>query len=149
MKTVYDYIASEIMDVIERERRINKDDLVLAAEIGMRKHGAAVEQAAKDERKALVTDALSSAQGIKQWYDARLQEMISDQMRHKANAPASTSTSWTGSPSVHSHSFTIDGNDPATHAHTVVVGVDPAKRIDSASCYGVLVSSGAADWMKA
>jgi hypothetical protein len=45
MKTAAEYIAAEIMDTIERERRINKDDLVLAAEIAIRKHDKAVEDA--------------------------------------------------------------------------------------------------------
>jgi len=45
MKTAAEYIAAEIMDTIERERRINKDDLVLAAEMGIRKHEKAAEDA--------------------------------------------------------------------------------------------------------
>jgi len=45
MKTAAEYIAAEIMDAIERERRINKDDLVLAAEIAIRKHEKAEEDA--------------------------------------------------------------------------------------------------------
>jgi hypothetical protein len=38
-------IASEVMDMIERERRINKDDLILAADMAIRKHERQVEAA--------------------------------------------------------------------------------------------------------
>lgn len=38
-------IASEVMDMIERERRINKDDLILAADMAIRKHEKAAHPA--------------------------------------------------------------------------------------------------------
>lgn len=142
MKTVYDYFASEIMDVIEREHRINKDDLVLAAEIGMRKHGAAMEQAVKDERKAVqcalaslgcvgrniddkATPAKETEPLVKAWWDSK--EIVKGQ--------------WVGT-------VTAGGGGASTsYAHTVVVGVDPAKTADAS--YYTLTTANVPAWMKA
>lgn len=45
MNSLPEIVAAEVMDMIERERRINKDDLILAAEIAIGKHRRAAEAA--------------------------------------------------------------------------------------------------------
>jgi hypothetical protein len=45
MKSTSEYIADEIMDTIERERRINRDDLILAVGRAIAKHDRALKEA--------------------------------------------------------------------------------------------------------
>ena len=124
MKTVYDFIASEIMDVIERDRRINKDDLIVAAEMGMRKHAAATEQAAKDNRLAMqacadtkraLAQAKHSEDVKRDFYGKSLKQLIDDQVEAIQNRDTIEK--------LHADSLAGLANFPAT---TDVVGIDPA-----------------------